>query len=262
MLIGMGSNCTMGVIGMLREMNIQIAIFANMEEYTYIAYKPTEKGQQPMGWLNTEPDSRLNPEPIYSVKVPVDRELAEHTQAYVQEVTGNSSSPPLMVGADAKSLDIPVQEVIDSKLTLTHIVSVRSNTLYWANKKDAMQYPMNDARARAMFIRNSHWFMFENQQWEFMSERQVRFSLVAGQTAMEIAFALQDDDNVFSAAHLQFRHDGKQYLVKGEWFNTIDACVQKVREALAEGRKVFLHDVQQYDGRIYVKMAISNKPQE
>lgn len=238
----------------------QFVIFAFMEEYTYIASKPTEKGQKPMGWLNTEPNSNFDPEPIYSVKLPVDKELTQKLLDDLSVFNESMQHKPLMIGGDAKSLDIPIQEVIDSKLILTHIVSIRGNTLYWANREDAMQYSMSDARARAMFIRNSHWFMFENQQWEFMSERQVRFSLVAGQTAMEIAFALQDDDNVFSAAHLQFRHDGKQYLVKGEWFNTIDACVQKVREALAEGRKVFLHDAQQHDGRICVKMVISNRP--
>jgi len=48
--------------------------------------------------------------------------------------------------------------------------------------------------------------------------------------------------------------------VRGEWFDTIDACVQKVREALAEGRKVFLHDAQKHESRICVKMAISDKP--
>lgn len=231
-----------------------------MEEYTYIASKPSEKGQQPMGWLNTEPNSHLNPEPIYSVKVPVDKELVDRIQENVQRFTESNVSPSVMVGGDARSLDIPIQEVINHKMNLTHIVSIRGNTLYWANRKNTMQYPMSDARARAMLIRNSHWFMFENQQWEFMSEQNVRFSLAAGQTAMEIAFALQDDDNVFSAAHLQFRHDGKTYLVRGEWFDTIDACVQKVREALAEGRKVFLHDAQKHESRICVKMAISDKP--
>jgi hypothetical protein len=114
-------------------------------------------------------------------------------------------------------------------------------------------------KGRAMLMRNSQWNKKGGVQWEFMDDGEVRHSMKAAEMAMELAIALKDEKNVFSAESFIIRHKGLQYKMRGEWYGSVSDCADSIRTFLGDHRKVFIYDVQPIDGKLFAHIAIGDK---
>jgi hypothetical protein len=120
-----------------------------MVKYSYICSESEDTDKELLGFLNTEPDSKLNPEPLYTVKIPVSKTAVESIASNLRYLNRpNGGETITMIGRDLRSVEIPVYEKIDDMLYCTHVVSIRGNPGYWATLKDAEQHPLGSKKGR------------------------------------------------------------------------------------------------------------------